>query len=83
MISGSQFEVFSGPTTVPVDTDVSLKGKTTVIGGTTEVILTAATTVPVKGTGSANGGANKSSAVVGKDVSWMALVGAAFALVFW
>lgn len=47
MESGSLYDVFTGPTTVPVNGDLALSGQTTVIGGVTEVILSKATTVPV------------------------------------
>lgn len=46
-MSGSLYDVFTGPTTVPVNGELSLSGQTTVIGGVTEVILSQATTVPV------------------------------------
>jgi hypothetical protein len=45
--SGTWYDVFSGPTTVAVNGEISLSGRTTVIGGVTEVVLSAATTVPV------------------------------------
>jgi hypothetical protein len=47
MLSGSFYDVFAGPTTVPVNGELLLSGQTTVIGGVTEVILSKATTVPV------------------------------------
>ena len=45
--SGTWYDVFTGPTTVAVNGELSLSGRTTVIGGVTEVVLSAATTVPV------------------------------------
>ncbi|KAN0121806.1 hypothetical protein V8E51_000132 [Hyaloscypha variabilis] len=61
LISGNAFDVFTGPTTVPVNPDLAIQGSTTVVGGTTtflngkstvvggvtEVVITGPTTVAV------------------------------------
>lgn len=47
MLSGSLVDIFTGPTTVAVNGEFSLSGRTTIINGVTEVVLSKATTVPV------------------------------------
>ena len=54
VVSGSLYDVFTGPTTVPVNGEMSLSGQTTVIGGVTEVVLSGATTVPVNNSNGPN-----------------------------
>lgn len=47
VVGGSLVDVFTGPTTVPVNGLSGLSGSTTVVNGVTEVVLTGPTTVAV------------------------------------
>jgi hypothetical protein len=75
VISGSTFDVFTGPTTVQVNSDLPLSGSTTIIDGSTFVILPGATTVPVLlgGTASPSSYVQASGAIRGR-VSWIGFV---------
>lgn len=70
VIGGTTYDIFSGPTTVPVNPALSLLGKTTVISGTTMVILPGATTVPVNPGGATTPFLQVSVAARGKS-SWI------------
>jgi hypothetical protein len=47
IISGSAFDFFTGLETVPVNPNLPLEGRTTVISGTTMVVLSSPTIVPI------------------------------------
>lgn len=60
VISGTDNLVILGPTTVPIDSRLSVEGSTTVVGGATMVVVSGATTVPVR-TSSRSSGMTSSS----------------------
>lgn len=75
LISGTLYDVFSGPTTVPVNPELPLSGQTTVISGTTMVVLPGATTVPVKvGAGSSPSSSFVQVSGAGRRGSWIGFV---------
>jgi len=71
VISGTLVDIFTGPTTVQVNSELPLEGITTVISGTTMVILPGATTVPVKPGGTASPSYIQVSSASPRKVSWI------------